>query len=789
MIDQTLGHYRIVEQIGQGGMGVVYRAQDERLNRDVALKVLPASTLPDEAARKRFRTEALALSQLNHPNIATVHDFDTQDGVDFLVMEYVSGTTLAQRLAGGSLPEKEVAGLGVQIVAAMEEAHDRGIVHRDLKPSNIIVTPKGQAKVLDFGLAKLMRPANGGTLTTSLTQTEGIAGTLPYMAPEQLRGENADARTDLYAAGTVLYEMATGQRPFREELAARLTDAILHQVPVSPRALNARISAEMERIILKCLEKEPENRYQSAKEVGVDLRRLGSVASASAARAVAPVQGLRWSRAALASGAAAVMLLAALVVLNVGGWRERLLGRAAHAQIESLAVLPLTNFSRDPEQEYFADGMTEALITELAQISALRVISRTSVMRYKGTVKPLPEIARELHVDAVVEGSVARSGDHVRISAQLIEAATDRHLWAKSYERDLSDVLQMEGELARAVAREIQVKLTPQEQTRLTSARTVNPEAHDAYLKGRYYMNKTTEENVNKGIKYFQHAISIDRGYASAYAGLADAYYLLSNLRLPPQEAMPKARAAATKALELDQTLADAHTSLAVVKAFYDWQWPEAENEFRRALKLNPSYAPAHLWYGTLLSDLGRHDEALAEIQRALEIDPLSVNTSERLGETYYWRRQYDLAIEQYRKTLEMDPSFFPAHWGLGWAYEQKGMLKEAIAEDKETVRLGGGLGASALLGHAYAVAGKKSEAQQILRQLKSQSGKSFVSAYDLATIYVGLGEKERALTLLKDGYEQRAEGLVWLKVDPVFDSLRSDPRFQDLLRRVGLPP
>jgi len=483
------------------------------------------------------------------------------------------------------------------------------------------------------------------------------------------------------------------------------------------------------------------------------------------------------------------MLLAALVVLNVGGWRERLLGRAAHAQIESLAVLPLTNFSRDPEQEYFADGMTEALITELAQISALRVISRTSVMRYKGTVKPLPEIARELHVDAVVEGSVARSGDHVRISAQLIEAATDRHLWAKSYERDLSDVLQMEGELARAVAREIQVKLTPQEQTRLTSARTVNPEAHDAYLKGRYYMNKTTEENVNKGIKYFQHAISIDRGYASAYAGLADAYYLLSNLRLPPQEAMPKARAAATKALELDQTLADAHTSLAVVKAFYDWQWPEAENEFKRALKLNPSYAPAHVWYGSLLSDLGRHDEALAEIQRALEIDPLSVNTSERLGETYYWRRQYDLAIEQYRKTLEMDPSFFPAHWGLGWAYEQKGMLKEAIAEDKETVRLGGGLGASALLGHAYAVAGKKSEAQQILRQLKSQSGKSFVSAYDIATIYVGLGEKERALTLLEDGYEQRAEGLVWLKVDPVFDSLRSDPRFQDLLRRVGLPP
>ncbi len=543
MIGKTLGHYRILEKIGAGGMGVVYRAHDERLDRDVALKVLPAGSLTDESARKRFRKEALALAKLSHANIAPIYDFDTQDGTDFLVMERVGGQSLAQRLAAGSLAEKEVATLGAQIAAALEEAHDQGIIHRDLKPANVLLTPKGQAKVLDFGLAKLLRPVSS-TTTESFTETQATAGTLPYMAPEQLRGETADARTDLFAAGIVLYEMSTGQRPFREAIVSRLTDAILHQPPVPPRALNARISSELERIILKCLEKEPENRYQSAKELGVDLRRLAAPSAMPVAVIPAPRPKISLRRAVLSGGVAVVLLLAVIASVNVGAWRARLLGRAASPNIESLAVLPLANLSRDPEQEYFADGMTEALITDLSKISALKVISRTSVMQYKGVKKPLPEIARELGVDGVIEGSVQRSGGQVLITAQLIRAATDTHLWAESYERELRDVLALQSEVARAIASEIKVKLTPQEQTRLASARPVNPHAYELYLKGRFYWSKRTDEGLKKSVGYFNQALEEDPTYALAWAGLADTYLNMGGEYrvLPPPEARPEPR-------------------------------------------------------------------------------------------------------------------------------------------------------------------------------------------------------------------------------------------------------
>src|SRR5712692_7231452 len=411
MIGQTLGHYRILEQIGAGGMGVVYRAHDERLDRDVALKILPASALADEAARRRFRKEALALAKLTHSNIAHIYDFDTQDSTDFLVMECVPGQTLAQKLNAGSLPEKEVAALGGQIAAALEEAHERGVIHRDLKPGNILVTPKGQAKVLDFGLAKLLRPQGDAQATQTFSETQGVAGTLPYMAPEQLRSEALDGRTDIYALGCVLYEMATGRRAFPEDTAPRLTDAILHQTPVQPRAISARVSSQLEAIILKCLEKDPETRYQSAKELAVDLRRLGTPSATTIVAARPAIARVGWRKLAI-GGASAIAVAGLLAAFNVGGVRERLLGKSsATPQIRSLAVLPLENFSRDPEQEFFADGMTEQLITDLAQISALKVVSRTSVMRYKGSAKSLPEIARELSVDGIVEGSVQHSGD------------------------------------------------------------------------------------------------------------------------------------------------------------------------------------------------------------------------------------------------------------------------------------------------------------------------------------------------------------------------------------------
>ncbi len=791
MIGKTLSHYRIVEKIGAGGMGEVYRARDERLERDVALKVLPTGTLADEATRKRFRKEALALSKLNHPNIATVFDFDTQDGVDFLVMELVEGVTLSDKLAVGPLREKEITRLGAQMAEGLAAAHERRVVHRDLKPANLRVTPDGRLKILDFGLAKLVRPdvASATATTESFTETQAAAGTLPYMAPEQLRGEAVDGRTDIHALGAVLYEMATGQRAFPDRQPAQLTAAIL-QLPVSsPRTLNRRVSVELERVVLKCLEKEPENRYQSAKEIAVDLRRLGTPGSAAAVLSARRPATRR--RMVLAVGVSLVALLAVLVGLNVGGLRERLLGGAAPGQITSIAVLPLENLSGDPEQDYFVDGMTEALIAELAQIGALKVISRTSAMRYKHTDKSLPEIARELNVDAVVEGSVLHVGDRVRVTAQLIHAATDKHLWADTYDREFRDILALHSEVARAIAREIKVAVTPEEAARLASSRPVKPEAYEAYLKGRYHWNKRTGEGIKTGLKYFQHALEIDPGYALAYVGLADSYGLLPYYAgFRPEEAHPKGKAAARKALELDHTLAEAYASLGWVKYVFDLDWSGAEREFKHAIELKPSYATAHHWYAWYLAEAGRPDEAIAQFQRAQELDPLSLIISSAIGWQYYTVRKYDQAIAQLQKTLEMDPDFPRGHWFLGQAYVQKAMFEEAITEFQKAIAITGGKPEHiAALGHAYAASGKRHEAEKLLDELKELSKQKYIPSYALAVIHVGLGEKEQAFAWLEKAYEEHDPFLViFVRPDPAFDPLRADPRFQSLLRRMKFP-
>jgi serine/threonine-protein kinase len=786
MIGQTLGHYRILEKVGSGGMGVVYRARDEQLERDVALKVLPSGTLSNDASRRQFRKEALALAKLNHPNIETVYEFDTQDGMDFLVMEYVPGKTLADRLIGGALPEKEVIALGMQIAAALVEAHEHGIVHRDLKPANIALTEKGQAKVLDFGLAKLLRPRDE-TTADSLSSTHGAAGTLPYMSPEQLRGEQVDARSDIYTIGAVLYEMATYRRAFGEPLASRLIDAVLHQTPVPPRALNPRISPELERIILKCLDKNPEQRYQSAKELLVDLRRLEQSASGELVTPALPSK--RWSRGAklAAYGLAALMALAAmLTAIYAGGWRDRLLVRTQPAQIRSIAVLPLGDLSGNPREDYFADGVTEALITELAQIDGLRVISRTSVMVYKGARKPLPQIARELQVDAVVDGSVQRSGDKVRINAQLIEASTDRHLWAKSYERDLRDILTVQSAVAKAIADEVQIKLTPQEQARLAKPRQVNPEAFEAYLAGRFYWNKRTAEGLEKSIAYFQRAISKDSNYALAYAGLADSYHVLPELSAVPVEvAFPKARSAALKALEIDDSLGEAHSALANVKEDYDWDWEGAEKEYKRAIKLSPGHVLAHASYSNLLFELGRLPEALSEARVAQQLDPLSAIANDNLSGVLYYAGQYDEAVEQCRKTLDIDPLSPQAHRHLGQVYVQKQFYGEAVSELKKAMELSGGSSeALAELGYVFGVSGKKDDARHVLLELKSATD---ASPYRLAIVYAGLAEKEKALEALQEAVNRRSAGVVHLKVSPLFQDLRSDERFQELLIYMGL--
>ncbi len=785
MIGQTLGHYRILEKVAAGGMGVVYRARDEQLDRDVAVKVLPPGTLSDDTARRHFRKEAMALAKLNHPNIETVFEFGTQDGMDFLVMEYVPGKTLADRLTGGTLPEKEVVALGMQIAAALEEAHERGIVHRDLKPANIALTEKGRAKILDFGLAKLLRPVEVGS-TETLTDSHAAAGTLPYMPPEQLRGEPVDARTDIYTIGAVVYEMATGRRAFQEEQTSRLIDAILHQPPVAPRALNSRISTELETIILKCLDKDPDRRYQSATELLVDLRRL----EPSSSKYTPPLPPSPvWGRVAklIGYGVAGLLVLAVgLTAMNVGGWRDRILGRTRPAQIRSIAVLPLGNLSGDPREDYFADGVTEALITELAQIGGLRVISRTSIMVYKGARKPLPQIARELQVDAVVDGSVQRSGDKVRISAQLIEAATDRHLWAKSYERDLRDILTLQSAVAKAIADEVQIKLTPQEQARLAKSHQVNPEALEAYLAGRFYWNKRTAEGLEKSIAYFQRAIAKDPSYALAYAGLADSYHVLPELSaVPVEEAFPKARSAALKALEIDDSLGEAHSALANVKEDYDWDWKGAEKEYKKAIELSPGHVLAHASYSNLLFELGRLPEALSEARLTQQLDPLSAIANDNLSAVLYYAGQYDQAVEQCRKTLDIDPMSPQAHRHLGQVYVQKQFYGEAVSELKKAMELSrGSTEALAELGYVFGVSGKKDNARHVLLELKSATD---ASPYRLAIVYAGLAEKEKALEALKEAVNRRSPGVVHLKVSPLFQELRSDERFQELLIYMGL--
>ncbi|NDQ58436.1 MAG: protein kinase [Acidipila sp.] len=794
MIGKILGHYRIVEKMGAGGMGEVYLAHDERLERNVALKVLPAGSLADEATRSRFRKEALALSKLNHPNIATIHDFDTDGGVDFIAMELVDGETLAQRAKTGALAEKDVLTLAAQVADALEEAHEYGIVHRDLKPANVMVTSKGRAKVLDFGLAKLLHPVNSLTTAETLNQTKGVAGTLPYMSPEQLRDEPVDARSDIFSFGAVLYEMTTGQLPFQEAVVSRLTDAILHRAPVTPRALNSRTSPELERIILKCLEKEPDRRYQSAKELGVDLRRL-SAPSALVATDPAPPErkavSRKMSRTAMVStaGAAVVLaiLLAVFAMMNVGGWRQRIFGRGNTPKIQSLAVLPLANLSADPSQEYFADGMTEELITELAQISGLRVISRTSAMRYKGSREPLPSIAQALNVDAVIEGSVERSGEQVRITAQLINARTDTHLWARSYQRNLRDVLALQTEVARAIAGEVQVQLTPQEHERLDRTRAVNPAAYEAYLRGRYHWNFHTPDEMQKAIGEYQNALHIDSDYPLAYVGLSDVYRMLTlNADAEPQKVVPVAKANAIKALQLDPQLSEAHLSLAYALEMYDWDWAGAEKEFKRSIELSPNNPFAHSYYGRLLSVLGRNSEAFVQGERARELDPVSNQASFLLGTFFHYGRQDDRAVQELNDSITINAHFWPAHLYLGKAFTEKRLYPQALGELQKAQ--GPTLQALSSMAYVFASSGNESGARKILNDLIQRSKQSYVPPTHIAIVYAGLGEKDQAIAWLQKGFAVKDAHLEFLGVEPVYDSLRSDPRFADMIARLGLP-